>query len=143
VNYLLSVYANRVTGVNNVELSCSGRVVKSASGRFVGTNIKENALEYIAKGLRFAAASVKHNDKLQIEVQNRHLVDWLMKGTDNNEYSAFLDVIFGIIENMDCEYRFIYEDKPRAKAGTLSGVVVTDVVSSSVSIESLMQELEG
>lgn len=143
MNYLLSVYANRVTGVNNVELYCGGVVKKSYCGKFVGDNIKENILRCVHRGLRFAAASVSHEDRLYIEVQNQHLVNWLMGRTEYKGYSELLDVVFADIEQVDCQYKYLFEAAPRAKKGTLveKGKVSAD--TQVVGLDSLMEELGG
>lgn len=143
MNYLLSVYANRVTGINNVELRCGGKPIKSTVGRFEGDNIKENVLKYIHKGLRFAAANVSHDDKLYIEVQNNHLVNWLMGRTEYKGYSDMLDVVFDDIEQVDCTYRYIFEPNPKAKKVTLSGKEALVAKESHVDLESMMKEFEG
>lgn len=142
MNYLLSVYANRVTGVNNVELHCGGKPIKSTSGRFKGDNIKENVLECIHKGLRFAAVNVTHDDKLFIEVQNVHLVNWLMGRTEYKDYCKYLDVVFTDIEQVDCSYRFIFEKNPRAKKATLSQDCCV-VEPNHVGLYDMLKEFEG
>ena len=143
MNYLVSVYANRVTGVNNVELMSEGRVIKSYRGRFVGNNIKENVLRCIHRGLRFAAAVVKHDDKLYIEVQNQHLINWLMGRTEHKDYCEWLDVVFADIEGIDCKYKYLYESVPKAKKGTLVDKGSMESLTPSVGIESMMKEFEG
>lgn len=143
MNYRLSVYANRVTGVNNVELSCGGRVIKSYRGKFVGENIKENVLRLIHRGLRFAAAAVKHEDKLYIEVQNQHLVNWLMGRTEYKGYSELLDTVFSDIEQVDCQYKYLFEKNPKAKKGTLAEAGKVAVENPCVGLDSLMEEFEG
>ena len=143
MNYLLSVYANRVTGVNNVELHCGGVVKKSYRGKFAGDNIKENILRCIHRGLRFTATAVSHEDKLYIEVQNQHLVNWLMGRAEYKGYSELLDVVFADIEQVDCQYKYLFEATPRAKRGTLveKGKVFAD--TQVVGLDSLMEELGG
>ena len=143
MNYRLSVYANRVTGVNNVELACAGRVIKSYKCNFAGDNIKENILRLIHKGLRFASAVVKHDDKLFIEVQNQHLVSWLMGRTEYKGYSELLDMVFSSIEMVDCQYKYIFEKNPKAKRATLSGEGKVVVENPCVGLDDLMEELEG
>ena len=143
MNYLLSVYANRVTGVNNVELSCGGVVKKSYRGKFAGNNIKENILRCIHKGLRFAAANVGHEDKLYIEVQNQHLVNWLMGRTEYKGYDKLLDTVFTDIEQVDCQYKYLFEPNPKAKKGTVGEKGKVVVENPTVGVDSLMEEFEG
>lgn len=142
MNYLLSVYANRVTGVNNVELSCGGVIEKSYTGKFEGDNIKENVLRCIHRGLRFAAACVKHDDRLYIEVQNRHLVDWLMGRKEYKGYDSLLDTVFDDIEQVDCQYKYLFEPAPRAKKATVKKEKVV-VDTPSVCVDMMMEEFEG
>lgn len=142
MNYLLSVFANRVTGVTNVELYCGGVVEKSYTGKFVGDNIKKNVLRCIHKGLRFAAAMAKHNDHLYIEIQNRHLVDWLMGRKEYKGYDELLDTVFNDIEQVDCQYKYLFDAAPKAKKGTLNANKKA-VETSSVGIDMMMKEFEG
>lgn len=142
MNYVLSVYANRVTGVNNVELSCGGVIEKSYTGKFSGTNIKENVLTCIHRGLRLAATCVSHKDRLYLEVQNRHLVDWLMGRKEYKGYDNLLDTVFDDIEQLDCQYKYLFEPAPRAKKGTVKKEKVV-VEPPTIGIEAMMEEFEG
>ena len=143
MNYILSIYANRVSGVNNVELSSGGRVLKSYKGNFEGNNIKENILRYLHKGLRFASATVRHEDKLYIEIQNQHLVNWLMGRTEYTGYSELLDTVFADIESVDCQYKYLFDKSPRAKKATVGEHGNVAVENPCVGLDDLMEEFEG
>lgn len=115
MNYKLSTYANRVSKKNCFTLESGGKTVNSLVFRFIGDNIKQNALETIYRGLKTVGQVVKHNDVVIVEVQNQHLCNWLLGYQEYQGYNEKLDKVFEVLEGIDCRYKFVTEKKPYAK----------------------------
>ena len=142
MNYKLSVYANRPSEVCNVELVKGNVVLKSYTGRFMGGNIKENILRGLEKGLRLAATTVSHEDLLCIELQNRHVVDWMQGKREYKGYNEWLDLATESLDLIDCQYSFIFSENPRAKRGSFI-LKTSDERLNTVGVADMMEEFEG
>lgn len=140
MNYKLSAYADRPNGVCHVELVCNNRVVKEYTSKFFGNNIKENIFKIVERGLRLASNVVTHNDLLTIELQNRHVVDWLSGKKEYKEYNEWLDLVSSTLETLDCTYMYVFSAEPRAKRGTS---FKTTTQLATVGVSSLVEDLEG
>lgn len=115
MNYKISTYADRVNGKIGFTLEAEGKVLDEKIQKFEGTNIKENALHCVYLGIKACSGKLQHNDLLMIEVQNIHLCEWLNGMVEYKGYDTWLDRVFGVLELLDCRYRFYFSKKPFCK----------------------------
>lgn len=115
MNIRLSCYASRKNGKNCWIVETNGDVIKSGLFKFQGDNIKENALLCVERGLRALRNTVRHDDCIQIEIQNVHLAEWLSGQREYSTYAKQLGKVFAVLEDLDCKYNFYFEKVPRAK----------------------------
>lgn len=118
MNVKLSVCVSRPKGYAGYAIYKEGRVVDSKVRRILDSvNIKEEILNNLALGFtRLKGNLISHDDLLVIEIQNRHLYEWLSGKVEMKDYSEGLDRAFSVLESLDCRYRFIFVDKPACKA---------------------------
>lgn len=116
MNIKVSSCINRKKGASKVEVSAEGKSLKSQVVR-VGSNEspKDVILSMLTKGLRLCRGIVKHEDILYIEVQNRHLCDWLTGAREHIGFSDGMDGLFEVLESLDCRYRFVFVEKPSCR----------------------------
>ena len=137
MNCRLSCGANRVSGKIGYTYEVSGRVVKAGVHKTVSSNMKENILEAIIRGMNACRSLVHHEDILIIEVQNQHLASWLSGEISYKGYEDYLDRLFNTLESMDCRSKFMFVKKPFA----LSYIDSHDISRENMSsLESLMEE---
>ena len=134
----ISVYSSRTLCKSGYAIYENGGVIDYSVGKTVSDNIKEDVLLSMTKGLRACRSHISHDDILYIEVQNRHLCEWLNGSKEYKGYSDYLDMVFEVLESLDCRYRFIFVDKPTCKSIVEKGKV--EVKGSSV--ESAFSDLE-
>lgn len=115
MNIKLSVYSCRTKGKSGFAIYEKGSVVDSKVGSLSSSNIKEDVLISLVKGLRACRSRVQHEDILYIEIQNQHLCSWLSGLVEYKGYSTFLDEVFSVLESLDCRYKFMFVEKPTAK----------------------------
>lgn len=131
MNCSLSVYADRVNGKVGYVIMSDGRIVSEKIGRFKGNNIKENVLQYVFLGLKDCRSRVHHEDILTVGVQNIHLYQWLNGMMEYKDYSTYLDKVFGVLELLDCKYRFYFSKNLYMKSyiqdRDLTGIKVSTV----------------
>lgn len=116
MNYKLSTYANRATGKSGYVISADGSILNSKVSKFVGNNIKENALRQVYFGLKACKNLVSHLDILIVEVQNSQIYNWLDGSIEYKEYTHWLDKIFEVLELLDCRYNFYFNANTFAKS---------------------------
>lgn len=138
MNVKLSVYSSRPKGKSGYAIYQNGVVVDKKIGNIVSTNIKEDALVSLTKGLRSCRSFISHDDILYIEIQNQHLCAWLSGCVEYKGYSKYLDDAFAVLESLDCRYKFMFVHKPTAKS--IIEVGQSDV--EGVSVESAFSDLE-
>lgn len=142
MNYKVSVYAGRPEGKRCYLLEADGRRVSEKVSTFKGDNIKENALECVLQGLTACKPLVTHHDYVVVEVQNRHLNDWLndfSQSTGYENYDNILDKIFEVLDNLDCRYKFVFVKNSYVKK-FLHTAKLSEVKVGSV--DSLMSEFK-
>ena len=115
MNYKVSTCFDRVKGKSAFTIELGGIVKEASVYPSSHANMKKGILQVIAKALAHTKGYVKHDDIVNIEVQNNHLCRWLTGREDFKEYSKELDNVFSILENIDCRYRFLFMAKPYAK----------------------------
>lgn len=115
MNINLSICSHRVLGKNCYSVDISGKCVSSDIFSFHGDNIKKNILQTVHKGLRDVRRFVTHNSVIVIEIQNRHLAQWLDGETESSGYEEELGNIFELLESIDGRYMIVFEKNPRAK----------------------------
>lgn len=115
MHYRLSCAANRVEGKLGFVLESNGRMLESSVKPLVSSNIKENILESVYRGLRVSRGYLKHEDILFIEIQNVHLCEWLSGRKEYKGYEEYLEKVFEVIESINCKYRYIFVKNPYAK----------------------------
>lgn len=114
MNYRLSCGTDRVKGKNCFVCESEGRELKSLVFKTISSNMKENILETIFRGIKGVRDMVSHNDILCIEVQNQHLCQWLSGEVEYKGYEDYLDKVFSVLESVDCRYKFVFVKKPYA-----------------------------
>lgn len=140
MNYRLCTFADRKGGKCGFVIENNGHILDSKIEKFVGSNIKENALHIIYLGLRACKNVVHHGDMLLVDVQNVHLCHWLNGAVEYKDYSDWLDRVFCTLETLDCRYRF-YLDK--GDSFIKKFVADNGVTKVSVgSIDDMMKEFE-
>lgn len=100
--------------------------------------LKGYILGAVLEGLKYAKGIVAHEDLLLINIQNSQIVDWLSFYEDKKEYNYILDVIYDVLDSVDCRVMFVF-DKVKSTFKRLeegpSGLEVS-------SVSSLLKELE-
>ena len=139
MNYKLSVHADRVSEKDCFILLKEGRVIAEKVSRFFGDSIKENVLQTLYQGFLACRGVLTHDDILVIEIQNRHVHSWLSGLVDYDEYGAYLDKVFDVLETLDCRYKFFFTDKPFAKQYAKKRNFTREKMSS---VADLMSEFE-
>lgn len=114
MNCRLSCGADRKIGRLGYTYEKEGKIQKHGVFRTESSNLKENILVSITKGMRACREDVNHDDLLIIEVQNQHLAQWLSGEVSYKGYEEYLDTLFDTLESMDCRYKFLYVNKPFA-----------------------------
>lgn len=104
--------------------------------------LKEYILYTILKGLREARSIVSHDDILLVEIQNRHVAEWLNGQSENKDYSKYLDDIYSLIETMDCRFRFA-NLKPVRAINVFNNKIPVKLDETLSGINSVFAELEG
>ena len=134
MNYRLSVAVKRPMGKVGYTLDVKGRTVESYVGKMSTDNIKNEILSTIAKGLRMCRSYLTHDDILYIDVQNRHLQQWLDGFVEYKGYVDGLDEVFDVLESLDCRYKFVFNSNPYAgvyisknEKTTLSGSSISSI----------------
>lgn len=134
MNYRLSVAVKRPIGKSGYTLDVKGKTIESYIGKISDSNLKNEILSTIVKGLRVCRSHLKHEDILYIDVQNRHLQQWLDGFVEYKEYSDGLDEVFDVLESLDCRYKFVFNDKPYAgvfieknEVSTVKGSFIADI----------------
>lgn len=140
MNIKISTFADRVNGLVTALVESDGRVLKSRVTEFMGTNIKDNAIEAVTSGLRLVKGIVKHDDLLIVEVQNQHLASWISGRVEYKDYDTLLDKLFEVLESIDCRYKVVCVPNSYAKQfGLTNGVTKKEYTS----VENLLGDLEG
>ena len=139
MNIRLSSYADRTQGKVGFTIEQNGKILEEKIIKFKGNNIKENALHIIYLGLRACTSRVNHNDILVIEVQNRHLCEWLNGMVEYKGYDLWLDKVFTTLESLDCRYNFYFNNTPFVKKYMKDKGISKIEVSS---IDDMMSDLE-
>ena len=116
MNIILSCYS--IKGKGCFLLEKEGKIVHKEVFNIKkeeNSTLKEYTFESIIKGLKHAKNIVSHEVLLLIELHNAHLVSWLNGQTEYKGYEDYLDIIFPLIENLDCRYLFSKTDVKKAK----------------------------
>ena len=137
MNCRLSCGANRKLKKIGYTYEVGGRIEDSGVFKTVSTNMKENILESITRGMKACRGKVHHEDLLIIEVQNQHLAQWLSGEVTYKGYEDYLDRLFDVLESMDCRYKFMFVPKPYALSFIENNNIKKEQMSS---ISSLMGE---
>lgn len=137
MNCRLSCGANRKLKKIGYTYEVGGRIEDSGVFKTVSTNMKENILESITRGMKACRGKVHHEDLLIIEVQNQHLAQWLSGEVTYKGYEDYLDRLFDVLESMDCRYKFMFVPKPYALSFIENNNIKKEQMSS---ISSLMEE---
>ena len=98
MNCRLSCGANRKLKKIGYTYEVGGRIEDSGVFKTVSTNMKENILESIIKGMKACRGKVHHEDLLIIEVQNQHLAQWLSGEVTYKGYEDYLDRLFDVLD---------------------------------------------
>lgn len=118
MNVLLSVNArNEKNGyVFGYVIKKQGKIVaehtsiRTDKGR---ESLKTLQLEEIIDGLAKLRGLVEHDDVLTIEMENRWVYEWLELEREQQKYIQYIDKIFGILDTLDCKYRFLHNETPQ------------------------------
>ena len=113
-NYRLSCYVNRVKHKCGYTIELEGAVIVKSVFKLPSENLKESILETVYRGLKAVKKFMKHEDLLNIEIQNIHLCEWLSGLKEYRGYEEYLDKVFLTLESIDCSYKFRFEKKPFA-----------------------------
>lgn len=138
MNIKLSVYSSRTKGKSGYAIYEKGSVIDSRVSCTSSSNIKEDVLISLSKGLRSCRGRVSHDDILYIEIQNQHLCSWLSGCVEYKGYSKYLDEAFSVLESLDCRYKFMFVGKPTAKKLIEEGKVEVKGVSVENAFSDLM-----
>lgn len=110
---------------NNIKLECFASVVKGKKGFSIekdgktlhrevtylsAKDLKEGMFLALKDGLQMVKSKVTHEMVLMIVVQNRHVADWLNEMNDYgcNRFIEVSDIVFDLIDELDCKYRVVY-----------------------------------
>lgn len=104
MNVKLSCAANRKVSKNAFVVEKEGRVVDKKVFTARTLNMKVEMLEAIRRGLLSVRTCVIHDDLLLIEVQNRHVENWLNEHIEADDYYDAMVEIFAILDSIDCKY---------------------------------------
>lgn len=133
MNYRLSCITCVPLGKNGFVFEADGKELCCSVFGTVGLNVKENILETVYRGIRYAKDKVSHEDILYIEVQNQYLCNWLSGLIEYKEYQEQLDRVFDALEGIDCKYRFSFTKNKYAlqcvKNRELSKPVMSDMMT--------------
>jgi hypothetical protein len=118
MNVLLSVNArNEKSGyVYGYVIKKQGKTVaehtsiRTDKGR---ASLKTLQLEEIINGLAKLRGLVEHEDVLTIEIENRWVYEWLELEREQQKYIKYIDKVFGILDTLDCKYRFLHNETPQ------------------------------
>ncbi len=140
MNIKISCFADRTKGFVASTVEVNGNVQKSKVDKFIGTNIKENAIRACINGLQLAKGVVFHDDLLTIEIQNRHLAEWIAGAVEYKGYTDSLDKLFELLDSIDCRYIVAFVEEPYAKTfGASHGYTKKEFTT----VENLISDLEG
>lgn len=140
-NYRVSVSYNRVKSACAYVIETSGFTRASKVAPKVNSNVKKGVLEVLEVALRETKPMVSHDDIVIIEIQNKHLCEWLTGLVEYKDYVVEMDAVFDVLENMDCKYRFIYVKEPYAKDFMTRNEVEKELKGCS-SLTDIMKEFE-
>lgn len=76
-------------------------------------SLKTLQLEEIIDGLAKLRGLVEHEDVLTIEIENRWVYEWLELEREQQKYIKYIDKVFGILDTLDCKYRFLHNETPQ------------------------------
>lgn len=76
-------------------------------------SLKTLQLEEIIDGLAKLRGLVEHEDVLTIEMENRWVYEWLELEKEQQKYIKYIDKVFGILDTLDCKYRFLHNETPQ------------------------------
>lgn len=116
MNIRLSCVCDRVSRRNFYIVEQNGYLVSSSVYPLLGDNIKKNALNAVERGLRCVKQVASHEDLIVIEIQNRHLADWISGRKESKGYELELDSVFEVLESIDSRYMVKFLPCPTAKA---------------------------
>ena len=133
MNVVLTCYAKK--GKGSFTLEKEGKTIYKDVFNINKTDstLKEYIFEVVIRGLRVARSNVEHEDLLLICLQNGHMADWLNGSKDYKDYSEYLDILYDIIDSLDCRYLFSHSDVRKAKS-IINDSVVKDKLSGIDSI---------
>lgn len=137
MNYRLSCMADRVKGLCGYAIESKGVELEREVFSFTGTNIKENALKTIYKGLKKIKKYMSHEDIMVIEVQNVHLAEWISGLVEYKGYQELLENVFYELESIDCRYRVLFERNPYAKT------ILVDENKTKLNVSSVSDVMKG
>jgi len=138
MNYRVSCGVDRPCQKQGFVIEQSGKTEKEVVMKLYSDNLKESVLDCIYHALKEVKPLVKHEDVVIVEVQNAHLVDWLSGLVEYKGYEKELDLVFEVLESIDCRYRFVFCKTPFIKK-YLRGMELTETLKTS-SIKDLMGE---
>lgn len=115
MNYRLSSTVNRPKGKMCFVLELGGKTLQSYISNTESDNLKSELLSIMTMGLRSCRPYLKHEDILYIDVQNRHLQQWLDGAIEYKEYAEQIDEVLSVLETLNCRYKFMFNNKPYAK----------------------------
>lgn len=115
MNVVLTCYAKKGKGSFTIEREGKTVYKDVFNINKVGVTLKEYIFEVITKGLKVARTFINHDDLLLICLQNGHMVEWLNGSKDYKDYSKYLDVVYDIIDTLDCKYLFTLSNVKKAK----------------------------
>lgn len=115
MNYRLSTSVNRQLERLAYVIESEGKELSSFVGTLKTSNLKIGMFEATLRGLRDVRRFLKHEDILTIEVQNRHMAQWLSGQVEATGYEEYLTTVLDIIETVDCRYIITFTDNPVAK----------------------------
>ena len=107
MNYRLSCAVVRPMKKCGYILEKDGRMLSEKVISLPDENVKKCALEVLYWGIKSARGLIKHEDLLMIELQNTHLVDWLLGEKDYAGYEDYLEKVFSVLEMLDCKYKVV------------------------------------
>lgn len=108
MHYRLSVGVSRPKGKSCFVMESKGKELNVKVQKTKSANVKGEILHILEVGLRACKSMVKHEDFLVIEIQNRHLQQWLDGLVEYKDYSEGLDRVFEVLETLDCRYKFSF-----------------------------------
>lgn len=138
MNYRLSSAVVRPLGKVGFIIEVGGKELVKYVGSVRGDNLKSETLRVITMGLRSTRPFIKHDDTLVIEVPNVHLCEWLGGKVEQKDYVAEIDDLYGVLESLDCKYKFMFVKNPYAKK-IVETTKKTEVVSGSSVMDSMSE----